>query len=148
MILECTPESLINSFIMMASLKLMPSGVSGEAYVLPYENRSKGICEAQFQLGYQGLVTLFYRAGVDAIYADIVREHDTIKILNGNLKFSNPILGNTVVVITSRTTNKIIVLMIGTIISLRFVLIDYCSPSFFSSLLIDFQTDFEGSSFS
>lgn len=83
-LLECTAPSLINSFIMMAELGLMPSGVSGEAYVLPYQN--KGVMEAQFQLGYQGLITLFYRAGVTAIYSDIVREHDGIEIVNGNIK--------------------------------------------------------------
>ena len=55
-LLECTPETLLNSCMTMASLKLMPSGVSGEAFVLPYKN--KGVMEAQFQLGYQGLVTL------------------------------------------------------------------------------------------
>src|SRR3990167_1366559 len=48
-LLECTPESLINSFMVMASLKLMPSAVSGEAYVLPYENKRAGTVEAQFQ---------------------------------------------------------------------------------------------------
>lgn len=82
-LMECTAPSLINSFIMMAELELMPSGVSGEAYVLPYSNR--GVMEAQFQLGYQGLVTLFYRAGVTAIYADIVRENDEIELVNGNI---------------------------------------------------------------
>ena len=79
-LLECTPASVINAFITMASLKLMPSNVSGEAYVIPYG----GV--AQFQLGYQGLVTLFYRAGVRAIYADIVRENDVIEIQNLAIK--------------------------------------------------------------
>lgn len=76
-LLKCTPISVINSFITMAELQLMPSGVSGEAYVLPYAGK------AQFQLGYQGLVTLFYRAGVSAINADIVRENDHFEIENG-----------------------------------------------------------------
>ena len=37
-LLECTPPSLINSFMTMAQLELMPSDVSGEAYVIPYKN--------------------------------------------------------------------------------------------------------------
>jgi recombination protein RecT len=82
-LLECTPETLLNSFVTMASLKLMPSGVSGEAFVLPYKN--KGVMEAQFQLGYQGLVTLFYRAGVRSIVAEIVRENDTFDYVNGEV---------------------------------------------------------------
>lgn len=79
-LLDCKPETLLNSFMVMASLKLMPSGVSGEAYVIPYKG------EAQFQLGYQGLVTLFYRAGVKSIVAEIVRQHDTFSYLNGEVR--------------------------------------------------------------
>lgn len=87
-LLECTPGSLLNSFMIMASLKLMPSGVSGEAFVLPYGNKKKGICEAQFQLGYQGLVTLFYRAGIKSIAAEIVRKNDPFSYENGELRHS------------------------------------------------------------
>jgi len=83
-LIECSPQSLINSFMVMASLKLMPSGISGEAYVLPYNIKNQGMI-AQFQLGYQGLVTLFYRAGVRSITAEIVYEKDDFKYTNGVL---------------------------------------------------------------
>lgn len=76
-LLECEPMSVVNSFMTMAQLALMPSDVSGEAYVLPYGN------VAQFQLGYQGLVTLFYRAGGQSIRSGIVREHDEFSFDNG-----------------------------------------------------------------
>lgn len=82
-LMESTPESLLNSFMVMASLKLMPSGISGEAYVLPYKN--KGVVEAQFQLGYQGFVTLFYRAGARTIVAEIVYSKDDFSNLNGEI---------------------------------------------------------------
>lgn len=82
-LLDCSQETLINSYMMMAQLELMPSGVSGEAYVLPYKNRGK--MEAQFQLGYQGLVTLFYRAGVRAITAEIVYKNDYFEVVNGEI---------------------------------------------------------------
>ena len=72
-LINCTPVSVINSFMTMAQLGFMPSGVSGEAYVLPY--KKGGVSEAQFQLGYQGLVTLFYRAGAKEIVAEIVRKN-------------------------------------------------------------------------
>lgn len=85
-LISCESTSLINSFMTMAQLGLMPSSVSGEAYVLPYENKKKGITEAQFQLGYQGLVTLFYRAGVRSIAAEIVYEKDEFSYINGELK--------------------------------------------------------------
>lgn len=91
-LLECTPTSVINSYMTMAQLGLMPSGVSGEAYVLPYANRKKvgnqwqSVMEAQFQLGYQGLVTLFYRAGARRIVAEIVYENDSFKYINGEVQ--------------------------------------------------------------
>lgn len=83
-LLECDGGTLVNAFMTMAQLGLMPSDVSGEAYVLPYKN--KGKMEAQFQLGYQGLITLFYRAGGQKIRAEIVREHDEFSYENGEIR--------------------------------------------------------------
>lgn len=91
-LLECTPMSIVNSYMMMAQLGFMPSGVSGEAYVLPYSISKKDgdkwvkVMEAQFQLGYQGLVTLFYKAGVEKITSAIVRKNDITTFINGELK--------------------------------------------------------------
>jgi recombination protein RecT len=70
----------------MAELGLYPSNTSGQAYVLPYKNSQKGLYEAQFQLGYQGLVTLFYRSGVKAIRSEIVREGDEFGFINGVIR--------------------------------------------------------------
>lgn len=81
-LLECDPQSLISSYMTMAQLELMPSGVSGEAYVLPYGNK------AQFQLGYQGLITLFYRAGGIGIRAELVRKKDSFDYINGAINHS------------------------------------------------------------
>lgn len=90
-LLECTSSSLINSFMTMAQLQLMPSEVSGEAYVIPYKN--KGVMEAQYQTGYQGFVTLFYRAGITKVYSDIVHEKDHFTYRNGEVDHSiNPLL--------------------------------------------------------
>lgn len=79
-LLDCEPMSIVNSFMTMAQLGLMPSDVSGEAYVLPYKDK------AQFQLGYQGLITLFYRAGGQRIRAEIIREQDKFEYTNGEVK--------------------------------------------------------------
>lgn len=90
-LLECTPISLINSFIVMAELGLMPNGFGGEAYVLPYWNSKKDgnqwvkVREAQFQLGYQGYVTLFYRAGIRKIIGELVRENDQFEMVTGEI---------------------------------------------------------------
>lgn len=76
---DCAPESFFNSLMTMASLRLMPSSVSGEAFILPY----KGI--AQFQLGYKGLITLLYRAGMRSIVVEIVYSKDNFSMLNGEI---------------------------------------------------------------
>lgn len=82
-LLECRADTVINSFMTMAQLELMPSDVAGEAYVIPYKG------EAQFQLGYQGLVTLFYRAGVKSIIAEIVYSKDEFSFISGEV-YHNP----------------------------------------------------------
>lgn len=78
-LLECEPMTVVNSFMTMAQIGLMPSDVSGEAYVLPYKGK------AQFQLGYQGLVTLFYRAGGTSVITEIVRKNDKFSYINGQI---------------------------------------------------------------
>lgn len=80
---ECTPDSLINSFMIMAQLEFMPSVISGEAYVLPY--KIKNVMTAQFQLGYQGIITLLYKAGAKSVVAELVRRNDYFKIVNGSI---------------------------------------------------------------
>jgi recombination protein RecT len=82
-LLECEPMSIVNSFMTMAQLGLMPSDVSGEAYVLPYKGKNGN--KAQFQLGYQGIITLFYRAGGNGIRAEVVRKNDKFSCVNGKI---------------------------------------------------------------
>ena len=74
---ECDRDSVIQAFTKIAEYNLCPSTVSGEAYVLPYKGK------AQFQLGYKGIITLLYRAGVSSIYSDIVRSKDYVKVRGG-----------------------------------------------------------------
>lgn len=90
-LLECTPESIVNSYMQMAQLGFMPSTISGEGYVLPYNNSKKvgnqyiSVMEAQFQPGYQGFVTLFYTAGVEKIMGEIIRKNDKFSYVNAEL---------------------------------------------------------------
>lgn len=74
-LLECDKDSVIQAFMKCAELRLYPSSVSGEAYVLPYKTKWGGK-RAQFQLGYQGIITLIYRAGVSSVTSNIVYEND------------------------------------------------------------------------
>lgn len=74
-LLNCEEQSLKQAFLKCAELNLFPSNVTWEAYVIPYWK------EAQFQLWYKWTVTLLYRAWVENIFAEIVRENDECEII-------------------------------------------------------------------
>lgn len=76
-LLDCDRISLLAAFTQLAQFRFMPSSVIGEAYVIPYGK------EAKFQLGYQGLVTLLYRAGVKGISANIIYKNDEFEYEEG-----------------------------------------------------------------
>jgi recombinational DNA repair protein RecT len=60
-----------------SSLGLEPDGVLGQAYLIPYENKKKKIFEAQFQVGYKGLIALARRSGdITSLSAQAVYEND------------------------------------------------------------------------
>ena len=72
---SCTPQSFLGAMMSAAQLGLEPNTPLGQAYILPYQN--KGVLEAQFQLGYKGLIDLAYRSGeVEVVQAHIVYEND------------------------------------------------------------------------
>lgn len=72
---SCTPSSFLGAMMSAAQLGLEPNTPLGQAYILPYQN--KGVLEAQFQLGYKGLIDLSYRSGeVELVQAHIVYEND------------------------------------------------------------------------
>lgn len=74
---ECTPQSFLGAMMTAAQLGLEPNTPLGQAYLLPYNNRKKGVVECQFQLGYKGLIDLAYRSGeVSIIQAHTVHEND------------------------------------------------------------------------
>lgn len=84
-LLKCTKESLLSSFMKCAELNLYPSSVSWEAYIIPYNNKQfdwNYKKEAQFQLWYQWIVTLLYRAWISKIHSWIIREKDTFSYVN------------------------------------------------------------------
>lgn len=83
-LLECDAESLVNSYLTMAQFGFLPSIISGESYVLPYN--IKGSMTAQFQMGYQGFVTLLYQAGMSKITSEIVRKNDKFSYINGEMR--------------------------------------------------------------
>ena len=72
---SCTPSSFLGAMMTSAQLGLEVNTPLGQAYVLPFKNH--GVLEAQFQLGYKGLIDLAYRSGeVEVIQAHVVYEND------------------------------------------------------------------------
>lgn len=72
---ECTPQSFLGAMMTAAQLGVEPNTALGQAYIIPYRNH--GVMEAQFQLGYKGLIDLAYRSGeVSIIQAQVVHQND------------------------------------------------------------------------
>lgn len=60
---ECSNSSILSAALLGESLNLSPSPQLGQFYLVPYDNRSKGVKEAQFQIGYKGYIQLAIRSG-------------------------------------------------------------------------------------
>ena len=76
-LLQASQESLVQALMYCAELRLYPSSFSGEAFIIPYKGK------AQFQLGYQGLLTLLHRAGIQSITSAIVHANDKFEYEEG-----------------------------------------------------------------
>lgn len=88
-LLKCAPITLLGAVFQAAQLGLVPDGVLGQAYLVPFNNSQKKRKEVQFIPGYRGLVTLARRSGeISTIDADVVREKDSFKYVRG----LNPVL--------------------------------------------------------
>lgn len=74
---ECTPPSFLGAMMQAAQLGLEPNTPLGQAYFIPYRNH--GVLECQFQIGYKGLLALFYRSGGKDLQAHEVHENDTFE---------------------------------------------------------------------
>ena len=74
---RCTPASFIGALLQAAALGLEPNTPLGQAYLIPYNNYKNGVKEAQFQIGYRGLIELAHRSGeFQSIEAHVVYEND------------------------------------------------------------------------
>lgn len=72
---ECSPKSFLGAMMTAAQLGVEPNTALGQAYLIPFKNH--GVMEAQFQLGYKGLIDLAYRSGeVSIIQAHAVYAND------------------------------------------------------------------------
>ena len=76
---ECTQPSILQAALLGESLNLSPSSSLGQYWIVPYNNKKKGVKEAQFQLGANGYKQLAMRTGQ---YRDI----DFLEIHEGEYK--------------------------------------------------------------
>jgi recombination protein RecT len=87
-LLECSQLSIIGSVIQAAELGLELSGALGHAYLVPFWNKHTKSKEAQFQVGYRGLIALAFRSNQVAYFnAHEVRENDRFEFEYGTDQF-------------------------------------------------------------
>lgn len=60
---ECSNSSILSAALLGESLKLSPSPQLGNYYMVPYNNKKTGMKEAQFIMGYKGMIQLAIRSG-------------------------------------------------------------------------------------
>lgn len=92
---KCTGVTILSALMTASALGLDLTPQLGQCYIIPYDNKKKTakgwetVTEAQFQLGYRGVIALAQRSGeLTRIQADVVRELDTFRYSKG----LNPIL--------------------------------------------------------
>lgn len=83
-LLKCNKLSIWQCVAKSAQLGLEPDGALGEAYMVPYRNNKTDQYEAQFIIGYRGLISLARRSGeIESIEAHVVYERDRFKCVLG-----------------------------------------------------------------
>lgn len=81
---QCSPVSFLNAMMNAAQLGLEPNTPLGQAYLIPYWNGKAKCYEAQFQIGYKGLLALSYRTRMfQTIQAHTVFENDRFEYAFG-----------------------------------------------------------------
>lgn len=74
---EADPLSMLGALMNCAAMGLEPNTQLGHAYLVPFENKRKGIVEVQVIIGYKGYIDLARRSGsLVSIHADVVYEDD------------------------------------------------------------------------
>ena len=59
---ECDPASILSAALLGEGIGLSPSPQLGQYYLVPYDNRKRGVKEAQFTMGYKGYIQLAMRS--------------------------------------------------------------------------------------
>ena len=81
---ECTVPSVLGYFMQAAMCGLEPASTLGQCYAVPFNNKRTGQKEAQFILGYRGMMSIARRSGdLARIEAHIVHEKDDFSLCYG-----------------------------------------------------------------
>lgn len=81
-LLDCTQISVCGAIVEAAQLGIVPDGILGQAYLVPY----KGVC--QLQIGYRGYLELARRSGqVSFVTSELVYECDQFSVELGTERF-------------------------------------------------------------
>ncbi len=82
-LLQCSMPSLMGAVMQAAQLGLEP-GLLGHCYIIPFRNNKTGQEEAQFIIGYRGMIDLARRSGeVQSISAREVYDNDLLEVKYG-----------------------------------------------------------------
>lgn len=82
---ECDKHSFFNALLTLSQLGIEPDG--RRAYLIPFENRKRGVTECQLIVSYMGLIELAMRSGlVSSLHADVVCENDEFEYDRGQIK--------------------------------------------------------------
>lgn len=81
-LLQCTPESFLQSVMQAAELGLEAGGPLGHAYLVPFKNKHTGKLDCQLIVGYKGYIDLAHDNGQE-IEARVVREKDQFRMSFG-----------------------------------------------------------------
>jgi recombination protein RecT len=92
---QCSGMSILSALMTASALGLDLTPQLGQCFIIPYDNRKKDgnkfvtVTEAQFQLGYRGVIALAMRSGELArVTAEVVCERDYFRYSKG----LNPVL--------------------------------------------------------
>lgn len=84
---NCDRNTVISGALLGESLNLSPSPQLGQYYLVPFNNKKKGVQDAQFVLGYKGYIQLALRSGqYKSINVEIVKQ--------GEYKGRDPMTGD------------------------------------------------------
>lgn len=95
-LLECTTKSIVRTVVAAAEVGLELGSPHGEAHIVPFNDRKKGVTQATLIIGYKGFVKLI-RGGpkVTIVKSTLVREQDEFINDEGNNKLTHIVASGT-----------------------------------------------------